>query len=83
MKEIKDYDSDKDSDLSFDSRKTLDWSNRNINSMAEYSLIREDEELFVESWHASALSNVSADYFALDWVELGLWREGKDSSPNL
>ena len=68
--EIEDYNGDKDSNFSFDLCKTLDQSNRNVNSIAEYSSIGEDEEYFIERQYASASSNISTDYFIIDPAEL-------------
>ena len=41
-------DDESDSNFSTDSCKTLDWSNRNINSISEYSSIEEEEELLID-----------------------------------
>ena len=71
-----------DSNFSIESRITLDWSNRNVNSITEYSSIRENEETHMDKWCASASSSIPSNMFVLHENELSLVSVDVDSLPH-
>ena len=65
---------------------TLDWSNRNVNSISDYDSIEEEEEACMSEWHVSESPKFPSIVFKLNSSNLLIVSIGEDSpfshSPN-